>query len=90
MYKYEDHKHKILTDEGQRDFLKVRDRVKKLLKDAGAFMMFKALVDISGDTWTMQAHIDRLVELEEIQEISGVSSAGQHRVFVEPLNHINK
>ena len=83
MYKYEDEKVSIFTDRGQRDFLKVRDRAKKLLQDAGAFMMFKALKDISGSTSTMMAYVDRLVELGEIKEITGKDVAGQDRVFVK-------
>jgi len=82
MYNYNDEKHKIFTDEGQREFIKVRDRGKKLLDDGGAFMLFSALKDISGDSWQMMAYIDRLVEIGEIKEITGNEVAGQDRVFV--------
>ncbi len=81
MYNYLTEKPKIFTEEGQIEFLKVRDRVKYLLKEAGAFMMFSALKDISGDSWQMMAYVDRLVELKEIKEITS-NVAGQHRVFV--------
>ena len=82
MYKYEDEKPKIFTDKGQRNFIKVRDRVKKLLEESGAFMMFSALKDISGDSWEMMAYVDRLVELKEIREITTDGVPAQHRVFV--------
>lgn len=82
MYNYQDHKLKIFTDEGQRDFLKVRDHVHKMLKDSGAFMMIKAFKEShAGTDWEMQANVDRLVELKEIREVLG-DFAGQHRVFV--------
>lgn len=81
-YSYLAEKPKLFTEDGQRDFLKVRDRAHKLLAEAGAFMMFSALEDISGDTWVMMAHVDRLVELGEIREITNGNVAGQHRVFV--------
>ena len=82
MYKYEDEKQKIFTDKGQRNFIKVRDRARKLLEEAGAFMMFSALKDVSGDSWEMMAYVDRLVELKEIREITIDGVPAQHRVFV--------
>lgn len=81
-YDYSTERNKIFTDKGQREFLKVRDRAHKLLEEAGAFMMFSALRDISGDTWTMMAYVDRLVELGEIKEITPPNVPGQNRVFV--------
>jgi len=81
LYEYQEQKPKILTDNGQKEFLRVRERANRLLDDAGAFMMFSALKDIAGDSWLMMAYVDRMVELGEIREItSGV--AGQDRVFV--------
>ena len=82
-YKYEVEKPKVFTEEGQRDFLKVRDQAFKLLDEAGAFMLFSATKGVSGDTWTMMAYVDRLVELGEIREVTPPDVAGQHRVFVE-------
>ncbi len=81
-YNYEAEKHKIFTDVGQREFLKVRDRAKHLLDEAGAFMILAALKDISGEAWTMMAYVDRLVELGEIREITSANVAGQNRVFI--------
>lgn len=39
MYKYKEQRNRIFTDEGQKDFLKLRDRVNKLLDISGAFMI---------------------------------------------------
>lgn len=81
-YIYEEEKSKIFTEEGQVEFLKVRDRVEQLIQDSGAFMMTKAHKDITGEAWTMMAYVDRLVELGEIVELTDSSCFGQHRVFI--------
>lgn len=81
-YNYEEEKSKMFTEEGQVDFLKVRDRVKQLIRDAGAFTMERGHQDITGDVWTQMAYVDRLVELGEIVELTGFDSFGQHRVFI--------
>jgi hypothetical protein len=83
MYNYEEQKQNIFTESGQEMFLKIRDKVKLLLKSSGAFMLEKALLGITGDSWLQLACIDRLVELKEIKEITDKQKvAGQHRVFV--------
>lgn len=80
-YAYADQKDRLFTDEGQRDFLAVRDHVCGLLEEAGAFRMQEAMIG-SGDSWDMLARVDRLVELGEIREIPQPNCAGQDRVFV--------
>ena len=82
MYSYLDNRYKLWTDEGQRDFLQVRDNVAKLLHEAGAFMMCYAWGDVPGDSFELLMYVDRLVELGEIREITGKGVAGQCRVFV--------
>ena len=82
-YNYQTEKPKIFTEQGQKNFLKVRDHVHKMLKESGAFTMEKALVGISGDSWTQLAYVDRLVELGEIREINQEGYVpGRYRVFV--------
>jgi len=81
-YDYSVSKKDIFTDEGQKEFLRVRDHVKKMIELSGAFMMIKAWHPISGSTDTMMAYVDRLVELEEIIEIK-YHCMGQHRVFIK-------
>ena len=84
MYNYKNHRERIFTDEGQRELLIVRDMVMMLLKTAGAFKMFSALKDITGNSWDMIALVDRLVELNEIREINQMGYvAGQDRIFVK-------
>ena len=85
MYNYETEKAAIFTEAGQEIFLAVRDGVHKALEMSGAITMGKAMnfATGSGSSWTMMAHVDRLVELGEIQEIPQAFCAGQHRIFVE-------
>ncbi len=88
MYQYSVEKAKILTDEGQRAFLRTRDHVQRCLKLAGAVSMGEAMSPPGsgagmGDTWGMMACVDRLVELQEIREINYGDCAGQDRIFVE-------
>lgn len=83
MYKYEDQKQNIFTEDGQKMFLKIRDKVQSLLTIAGACSMGCAIGGASGDSWDMLACVDRLVELEEIKEIKQNKVAGQHRIFIK-------
>lgn len=83
MYDYQKLKPEILTDEGQRLFLKIRDKVNALLKQAGAVRMQEAINGFSGETWLMLACVDRMVELKELRELTEhANTAGQYRVFV--------
>lgn len=84
-HNYNTEKEKLFTDEGQRLFLKVRDKVMSLLEAAGAFQMEKILSmrGIPSDTWLCLTCVDRMVELGEIIEIDKYGSkCGQHRVFI--------
>lgn len=70
-YSYAAQKSWLFTDEGQRLFLKVRDRAKVLAKTAGAFRGLAPCDEVSGfgDSWNMLACIDRLVEIGEWRRI---------------------
>lgn len=83
MYRYNELKGRLFSDEGQRMLLKVRDFVHASLKSAGAVRMQEAIGAAGGgDSWTMLACVDRLVELGEIREVTTGNVAGQNRVFV--------
>lgn len=83
MYHYETEKPAIFTEEGQRTFLEIRDRVKALLAASGAVRMDAAISGSTGSSWTMLACVDRLVELGELREIKQEGRyAGQDRIFV--------
>lgn len=80
-YDYQTERDKIFTDDGNRMFLLIRDRVKYLLKQAGAVRMQEAIYGATGDSWAMLACVDRMVELGELRELP-TNGLGQHRVFV--------
>lgn len=82
-YSYLVEKNSLFTDDGQRMFLKIRDRANQLLTQAGAFRMMEVFRGAgSGDSFTMLACVDRMVELGEIKELTGHGCCGQHRTFV--------
>lgn len=84
-YSYEVEREKLFTDEGQKVFIAIRDTVKALLKTAGCVRAQEAIKGVSGNTWTMMACLDRMVELGELREVENpISSWGQHRLFVDP------
>lgn len=84
MYNYNEERVNIFTDEGQRRFIKMRDWVLTLLNKSGACTMDKAMMAMSGDTWSTMSLIDRMVEIGDIKEITkNMDVAGQDRVFVK-------
>ena len=85
MYCYEDEKKKLFTEENQLMFLEIRDRVKILLDESGAFSMGKAIVKSTGDSYLQMACVHRLEEIGEIEEVPrGGGCAGHDRIFVKP------
>ena len=85
MYRYDEMKPSLLTDNGQRMLFNVRDFVHQTLKTAGAVRMQEAM-DAACDgwgEWERLAAVDRLVELGEIREIPQEGVPGQHRIFVK-------
>jgi hypothetical protein len=83
MYNYQAERQYIFTDEGQRQFLRIRDRVGYLLKEAGAVRLEEAISKESGSSWEIMSCVDRLVELREIVELTPSTVPGQYRVFVK-------
>lgn len=82
MYRYEDLRPKLFTDDGQRMLLAVRDNVQRLLKEAGSVRYTEAVRVVSGDSWLMIACMDRLVELGEIRPLEPGQHATQSTVYV--------
>lgn len=85
-YDYRDIKEAIFTDEGQRMFLEIRDRVKRLLAESGAFKLSHVIKGTTGDSWMMIACVDRLREIGEIIELTNITIPvqAQDRVFIYP------
>ncbi len=87
MYSYSTEKPGLFTEEGQRLFLKIRDRANVLLKTAGSFRMQEVLTHCAGSSWQMLACVDRMVELGEIVEVTPANKcAGQFRIFTRYEN----
>ena len=86
MYNYSKLKEELFTDLGQRTFLKVRDRVFRLLEKSGAITMHMAIINVGfGNQWFQMACVDRMVELKEIIEIEQAGKvASQNRIFIKP------
>ncbi len=84
MYKYSEHKEALLTDDGQRMFIRGRDEVLKLLSDNGDSVLMGRAMELfrANDSWLKMACVDRMVEIRDLREISGDNVAAQHRVFV--------
>jgi hypothetical protein len=80
-YNYNDVRSTLFTDDGQKAFLTVRDKVNELLDIAGAFKM-DSVYRLAGDSFLGIACVDRMVELKEIREIKQEEIFGQDRVFV--------
>ncbi len=87
-YCYETERPLLFTEQGQRDFLVVRDTAKELISIAGAFRQSELLgrARLTGDSWFMLACIDRLVELGEIVEIPRQCWT-QFKVYSSPEVH---
>lgn len=84
MYSYETEKPTIFTESGQKMFLAIRDHVNLILSGSGAITMGKAIdARTGGDSWSMLACVDRLVELGELREIKQDCCTGQDRIFVK-------
>jgi hypothetical protein len=82
MYSYQAERPRLFTEAGQVMLLKVRDNVRQLLADSGAFMAGNAWRGVTGDSWMMLACLDRLVELGEIRRVEQGRVAGQSEVYV--------
>lgn len=82
-YNYEAQKSQVLTPDGQKMLFRVRAAAAKHIDAAGCVRMDKLINAAgSGDTWTMLACADYLVEMGEFVEVKqDVRPAGQHRIF---------
>lgn len=81
-YSYQTNRAEVFTETGQVMFLKIRDNAKRLLAISGAVQAEKLWADCSGDSWTMLACVDRLVELGELRLVYREHCPTQHQVYV--------
>lgn len=83
MYKYEEMKPKLLSQEGFTMLLKIRDHTKSLIETVGCARLQEIINCTAGDSWMMIACVDFMLERGEIREITKPSDFTQHRVFVK-------
>lgn len=81
-YDYQSERPQLFTEAGQVMLLAVRDKIQALTTSAGACTIEKAISGLSGETWTMLACVDRLVELGEIRVIKNPHGMTQHNVII--------
>ncbi len=82
MYDYKTERENVFSEEGLTSFLKIRKNVINGLELAGAVRIEEVVSGVCGDSWTMLACFDLMVERDELREVTGGNTAGQHRVFV--------
>lgn len=86
-YSYKEMRPSVFSEDGQVTFLKIRDNAKQLLDTAGAATVDKMMRNVTDDSWTIMACVDRLVELGELIEVPNPASGwGQHRIFTKSLS----
>ena len=80
-YDYAIERPKLFTPEGVQMICKVRDTAKRLHRMAGAFSCTAVLQGLSGDSWTMLAVLDYLIENAELRLIAGEPRMAQHWLY---------
>lgn len=83
-YSYQTERPHLFTEDGQVQFLKIRDKANELIASAGCVRMDKAIAGACGDSWQQLACLDRMVELREIVEVTRPGTcAAQFRIFTK-------
>jgi len=80
-YEYSELRDVLFTECGANTLQKIQDNVDSLLDGRRCFIMVEAFDGVCGDSWTLLACIDRLVEIGKIHEIPTDDELTQHRVF---------
>lgn len=82
-YCYEVEKAALMTHEGMRLVLEVKDEATRLIALAGACTADRALNTVSGSSWTQLAALDYLVETGYLRRVlPREQTRGQDQVFV--------
>jgi len=81
-YDYAAERYKVLTPEGQKQMFSIRRRMEEMIEYSGVVTLGKATSNEVGDSWTMMACVDYLVEMGEFVEVGLTGHyAGQDRIF---------
>jgi hypothetical protein len=82
-YCYEKEKPALFTEDGVTTLMAMRDKARELLKVSGAVRADKIIAAGSGDSWTMLAALDYLVEKGELQRVATQKATwAQLEIFV--------
>jgi hypothetical protein len=85
-YDYEVERLRLFTADGVKHMTAVRDQVKELLSQAGAFR--GDAIHTAGNSWLTLAAIDWLVECKEIVPLRDKNKCwGQYQVYSTPQVH---
>lgn len=82
MYDYKREREGLLSFDGLRLVLKIRDNAFKHIAEAGAVNASAIMRGLGGDSWQMLSAIDFLVESGDLTEVP-TDGWVQHRVFVK-------
>lgn len=81
-YQYEVERAKIFTEENQEMFITIRENAVSMIRHSGCATLGKLISKVTGDSFTMMACVDRLVELKTIREVDYGPCTGQNRIFI--------
>lgn len=81
MYNYNEQKAKLFTTEGVKMLMQISANAKRLTDIAGCATIEKVISCASGDTWTMLACIDYLIEIGELRKVhQALSCLSQYEI----------
>lgn len=83
MYKYDDLRPSLFTEEGFNKLIAIRDRAFELINISGACTVDKAITAVGGDSWIRLAAVDYLIERGDLKRVTeGLPLMGQDHVLV--------
>ncbi len=80
-YCYETEKPAVFLPENQAMFLSIRDKAFRLFELAGCATLENIISGQTGDSFTMIACVDRLVELGELRAVNVPIVASQYQIY---------
>lgn len=82
MYRYQEQRENIFTEEGIKMLQEIRLNINRLSNQLNSFTLENAIKGCTGNSWDMLACIDYLVETGEISEVAK-SEITQYRTFIK-------
>lgn len=81
MYKYRDERHTVFTDDGVEMLVQIREQAEKLFDIAGCATIENLIRPCLGDSFTMLACIDFLVEKGHIEKVHQNDISTQRQIY---------